>query len=150
MNQMRVKQLTMPKPSEFVPSKTVRGLERTNFKNYIDDKHAAMVMFYDPDCHHCHQSKPHFMKVAKTLSDRHRGFGTVDCSAEPELCKTEGVEAFPTFKLYVGGKYINTFSQPAHAPNMIKFVENAPKPMENPKPWPINPPDRSLYEDYKD
>jgi len=92
-----------------------------------------MVMFYDPECHHCHQSKPHFMKVAKVLNARQRGFGSVDCSEEPALCEMEGVKQFPTFKLYVGGKFINSYNAPANAQDMITFVQNAPPAVEQPE-----------------
>lgn len=122
------------KPSDFVPTRHVKELERGNFSKFLNNKQAALVMFYDPDCAMCHQSKPHFMKTAKTLSlnqekDNDKGFASVDCTQEPGLCEMEQVENFPTFKLYVGGRFVNNYKSTPNADQMITFVEKAPEPV---------------------
>ncbi|XP_005094049.1 protein disulfide-isomerase A5 [Aplysia californica] len=119
-----------PRPSAFVPSRSVQGLVQANFSQYLNDKQAALVMFYDPDCQYCNQAKPHFMKVAKTLQNKQRGFGSVDCTQEKGLCELEKVTGYPTFKLYVGGKFLSRFAETPNAQTMIRFVENAPVAVE--------------------
>lgn len=43
-----------------------------------------------------------------------------------ELCEMENVKSFPTFKLYVGGRFLTKYNQSPNFINMRNFVENAP------------------------
>lgn len=43
-----------------------------------------------------------------------------------ELCAVEHIQDYPTFKLFVGGKFLTRYNQSPNFINMRNFVENAP------------------------
>ena len=44
-----------------------------------------------------------------------------------ETCNTENVEGFPTFKLYVGDKYLAEYEGERTEKDLIKFITNSPE-----------------------
>ena len=44
-----------------------------------------------------------------------------------ETCNTENVEGFPTFKLYVGDKYLAEYEGERTEEDLIKFITNSPE-----------------------
>ncbi|GFO20237.1 protein disulfide-isomerase [Plakobranchus ocellatus] len=114
----------------FLQSRAIKQLGMKNFNRFIGERDAAMVFFYQPDCLYCNAAKPHFLKAAKMArmnGAKGRGYGIVDCSKEIDLCMGQLVQKYPTFKLYVGGKFLSTFDEPPHFEAIRQFVENAPE-----------------------
>ena len=70
--------------------KSYIGIWNSSFVSFVDvtgEKDAAMVLFYQPDCHICSAVKPHFLKAAKginpkTPGGRGKAFAIVDCNKE--------------------------------------------------------------------
>jgi hypothetical protein len=44
-----------------------------------------------------------------------------------ETCNNENVEGFPTFKLYVGDKYLSEYEGGRTEKDLIKFITNSPE-----------------------
>ena len=44
-----------------------------------------------------------------------------------ETCNTENVEGFPTFKLYVGDKYLAEYEGGRTEKDLIQFITNSPE-----------------------
>ncbi|CAG5127204.1 unnamed protein product [Candidula unifasciata] len=111
----------------FLDSRSIKPLSSANFSQILGKKDSvALVMFYDPECIYCQSAKPHFLKAAKTAEAKNRVFATVDCSQEEQLCALEHVKDYPTFKLFVGGKFLARYNQTPNFTTMRNFVENAP------------------------
>ncbi|CAG5134235.1 unnamed protein product, partial [Candidula unifasciata] len=111
----------------FLQSRSVKPLAKHNFTQILSNKDTAtLVMFYDPDCIYCQSAKPHFLKAAKTTAGKNRLYAAVDCSKEPQLCELENIRSFPTFKLFVGGRFLARYNQSPNFINMRNFLENAP------------------------
>ncbi|BFZ22764.1 hypothetical protein BsWGS_25803 [Bradybaena similaris] len=111
----------------FLQSRSIKALSSANFSQVLSKKDSVvLVMFYNPDCVYCQSAKPHFLKAAKTTQAKNRVFAAVDCSQEEQLCAVEHIQDFPTFKLFVGGKFLTRYNQSPNFINMRNFVENAP------------------------
>ncbi|KAK3757901.1 hypothetical protein RRG08_058817 [Elysia crispata] len=116
----------------FLQSRSVKQLGEKNFNKFLGEKDAAMVLFYQPDCHICSAVKPHFLKAAKginpkTPGGRGKAFAIVDCNKESELCASEQIWKYPTFKLYIGGKFLASYDETPHYESLRQFVANAPE-----------------------
>ncbi|GFS06922.1 protein disulfide-isomerase A5 [Elysia marginata] len=116
----------------FLQSRSIKQLGEKNFHKFLGEKDTAMVLFYQPDCLHCQSAKPHFLKAAKTtnpksLGGKGKAFGIVDCSKEIDLCMAEQVNKYPSFKLYIGGKFLASYDETPHFNSLREFVANAPE-----------------------
>ncbi|BFZ25551.1 hypothetical protein BsWGS_28590 [Bradybaena similaris] len=122
------KKKSTTRPDPFVGSKTVIGLTSHNFSDFVPEKDIALVMFYDPTDAMCEWSKKHFLKAAKTTIRENHGYAAVDCTQQEDLCESEGIKTYPSFKLYSRGKVFTTYDKPKEFiyHTMKKFVENAP------------------------
>jgi thioredoxin-like negative regulator of GroEL len=61
-----------------------------------------MIKFFQPWCGHCTRMKPDWDRLAV---EAHPSvfIADVNCSDEVELCKDEGIEGYPTIKVYKDG-----------------------------------------------
>lgn len=66
-------------------------------------KEVWMVDFYAPWCGPCNQLMPTWNKVGKVLQKK-ANVGKVDCTTEHEVCNREGVQSYPTIRLYPAGQ----------------------------------------------
>ncbi|WAR04249.1 PDIA5-like protein [Mya arenaria] len=110
----------------------VKHLTGTDFSDFTAAKQAVLVMFYAPWCGHCKKSKPAYQAAADKLADDSKAFAAVDCTGteNKELCEKEGVQGFPTIKLYVKGKFLTEYNGDRTEEEFYKFVLNAPAPKE--------------------
>ncbi|KAH9494457.1 Protein disulfide-isomerase A5 [Bulinus truncatus] len=111
---------------KFIGSSKITGLLSSNFRDFLGERNIALVMFYDPSCSRCQQMKPHFLKASQVTNREGQAFAAVDCTADPELCREELVNALPSFKLYSKGRPVNVFGGRIDYRTLKKYVENAP------------------------
>ncbi|RUS81747.1 hypothetical protein EGW08_010501 [Elysia chlorotica] len=104
----------------------VSGLVACNFYHFLNEKHAALVMFYDPEDPTCSRLKPHMIRQAKLDKDPEHGYAAVNCLEEPELCQREGMVNLPAFKLYTRGKEVNKFGDSFDYKMMEKMIQRCP------------------------
>jgi len=81
-------------------SKYLVPLTADNFdEKVVDNPQPAIVEFYAPWCGHCKNLAPHYAKAADKLKGMVT-FGVVDCTEEQELCQENGIQGYPTLKVF--------------------------------------------------
>uniref|UniRef100_A0A9J2PHY4 DnaJ homolog subfamily C member 10 n=1 Tax=Ascaris lumbricoides TaxID=6252 RepID=A0A9J2PHY4_ASCLU len=88
--------------SEFLPSKVIR-MGSEFYARVLDDEQPWLVDFFAPWCGHCIQFAPVFEHIAEVLDGRVK-LAKVDCDQWPAICQSAGIHAYPTVRLYKGGK----------------------------------------------
>jgi len=80
------------------PVKSIKGSE---FNSVVlkNTKQVHFVEFYAPWCGHCKNLIPHYTKAASSLAGMVQ-FVAIDCDDDKEFCATQGIQGFPTLKVF--------------------------------------------------
>ncbi|KAF3922053.1 hypothetical protein ABW20_dc0107486 [Dactylellina cionopaga] len=81
----------------------VVDLKTDNFDTFIKDNNLVLAEFFAPWCGHCKALAPEYEKAATELKDKGIKLIKVDCTEETDLCQKQGVEGYPTIKVFRGG-----------------------------------------------
>ncbi|EGN91741.1 hypothetical protein SERLA73DRAFT_192065 [Serpula lacrymans var. lacrymans S7.3] len=87
------------------PSNTqVKMLDPKGFRKAMKENRTSVVAFVAPWCGHCQRMAPEYSKAAKSLHPLVPLYA-VDCDVESNkrLCADQGVQGFPTVKLFPRG-----------------------------------------------
>ena len=82
----------------------------------------VLVAFCASDCGYCRRILP----ALKRLAERKRGklgVGVLDLYMEPDLFRSEQIEALPTLVLYRGGKVLGSIVGPDSGDVIREFLE---------------------------
>ncbi|KAH9818885.1 thioredoxin-like protein [Melampsora americana] len=79
----------------------VIDLKAESFKSTIDTEPLILVEF--STCGHCKALAPHYAEAAIALKPKGIKLAKVDCTAETTLCADQGVQGYPTLKLFNKG-----------------------------------------------
>lgn len=83
----------------------VKELSPSDFiGNNLIDKTPTFIMFYAPWCGHCQHLKPVWEQLGKTV-----GFCSI-AKIDADKYKINGINGFPTLKMYKGGKEVDTYN----------------------------------------
>ena len=97
----------------------------TDMNTVVKDSSVWIVEFFAPWCGHCVQAKPEFEKAATALKGIAK-VGAVDMTQHQHLGAPYGVQGFPTFKIFSGGKP-QDYNGARTASGMVDAVLNAVK-----------------------
>jgi len=88
----------------FYKSSPVKMLDAKSFKKAMRENQTSVVAFVAPWCGHCKNLVPEYEKAAKSFNSLVPLYA-VDCDAEANkpLCGQQGVQGFPTVKLFPRG-----------------------------------------------
>ena len=115
----RQQQRGRPQENLYGSSSPVSSLGQGKFPGH-DARHIWLVEFYAPWCGHCRKAVPAVESAAKKLKGIAK-VGGVNCEKEDGLCRSHGVQAFPTFKLVAGGRPIE-YDGPKATDDLVHFV----------------------------
>ncbi|KAJ7095431.1 disulfide isomerase [Mycena belliarum] len=98
----------------------VIDLTATTFPS-IDAEPLILVEFFAPWCGHCKALAPHYEEAATALKDKNIKLAKVDCVDQADLCQANGIQGYPTLKVYRNGTPAE-YSGPRKADGIIQYM----------------------------
>ena len=88
-------------PKFFTPDDNLNSiiiLSDGNYTSYFESEEEIYLFFYLPECQHCHNFKPEFIKTADYANKKKLGvkFCFIDATLNPKMKEEYNVENFPT------------------------------------------------------
>ena len=77
---------------------------------------------FAPWCGHCKALAPEYEAAATTLKERDIALAKIDCTEHEELCQEQGVEGYPTLKIFRGLEQVSPYSGPRKADAIVSFM----------------------------
>jgi len=81
----------------------VLDLTAKNFAASVGDEKLMLVEFFAPWCGHCKALAPEYEIAATELKEHNIPIAKVDCTVETDLCQEQGVQGYPTLKVFRDG-----------------------------------------------
>jgi len=101
-------------------------LTDADFKTTVAQSDVILVEFYASWCGHCKHFAPEYERAAGLLKGR-VPVARIDGAENPAASEAEGIEGFPTVKLFVHGRSI-PYNGPRTAEDLVRFVEKGMEP----------------------
>jgi protein disulfide-isomerase A1 len=70
---------------------------------------------------HCKALAPEYEEAATTLKEKNIRLAKVDCTEEADLCKSFGVEGYPTLKVFRGAENVTPYAGARKAPAYVPY-----------------------------
>lgn len=80
----------------------VVSLTKDNFDDFIKSHDLVLAEFFAPWCGHCKALAPKYEEAATELKEKNIPLVKVDCTEEEDVCRGQGVEGYPTLKVFRG------------------------------------------------
>uniref|UniRef100_A0A914C2D7 DnaJ homolog subfamily C member 10 n=1 Tax=Acrobeloides nanus TaxID=290746 RepID=A0A914C2D7_9BILA len=95
---------------EFINDILNPSVEELNFETFTnqvinrEEGRVWVVDFFAPWCGPCQQLAPEYRKMARAMRETNDkvSFGSVDCDAHRNLCVQQGINTYPTIRLFSG------------------------------------------------
>ncbi|GAA6015474.1 hypothetical protein JCM10207_008607 [Rhodosporidiobolus poonsookiae] len=78
-------------------------LTQSTHKDFIEGSPLSLVEYFAPWCGHCKALAPHYEEAATILKKENIPIAKVDCTVETEVCSGQGVNGYPTLKVFRNG-----------------------------------------------
>ncbi|KAI0638183.1 protein disulfide isomerase [Trametes polyzona] len=99
----------------------VLDLTHDNFDAVVNPESLILVEFFAPWCGHCKALAPHYEEAATALKEKNIKLAKVNCVDEAEFCQTNGIQGYPTLRVYRNGEYTD-YSGPRKADGIISYM----------------------------
>ncbi|KAG1812870.1 thioredoxin-like protein [Suillus subaureus] len=116
----------------FPPDTKVKMLDPKGFRRAMRSNRTSVVAFVAPWCGHCQRMAPEYSKAAENMSPL-IPFYAVDCDAElnKRLCGEQGVQGFPTLKVFPRGSLAQPEPYDSNERTSGKFIRWASRSVPN-------------------
>lgn len=109
---------------------TVIRLNSNNFYKIVGKKKTKtlwVIDYFAPWCGPCQQLAPEWINVAKALKKLPNiKIASIDCEANSDICRSEGVKSYPNIRLYPIGSEgldkVTIYNGPRDSTSMIKWI----------------------------
>lgn len=99
----------------------VIDLTPANFDSVVNPEPLILVEFFAPWCGHCKALAPHYEEAATTLKEKGIKIAKVNCVDEADLCQANGIQGYPTLKVYRNGEP-SDYPGPRKADGIISYM----------------------------
>ncbi|GBE79475.1 Protein disulfide-isomerase [Sparassis crispa] len=99
----------------------VIDLTPANFESVVNPEPLVLVEFFAPWCGHCKALAPHYEEAATALKSKGIKLAKVNCVDEADLCQANGIQGYPTLRVYRNGEY-SDYPGPRKADGIISYM----------------------------
>eukprot|EP00029_Vermamoeba_vermiformis_P011714 TRINITY_DN6520_c0_g1_i1.p1 TRINITY_DN6520_c0_g1~~TRINITY_DN6520_c0_g1_i1.p1 ORF type:complete len:436 (-),score=121.85 TRINITY_DN6520_c0_g1_i1:46-1353(-) len=89
-----------------------------------------LLEFYAPWCGHCKKLAPNYELAAHQVRSLELPFrfGAINCDVETDICRTYGVQGFPTMKYFRSGQYVGDYSEGREVQDLVNYAKRVAGP----------------------
>ncbi|KZT12454.1 protein disulfide isomerase [Laetiporus sulphureus 93-53] len=99
----------------------VINLTSENFDSIVNPDPLILVEFFAPWCGHCKALAPHYEEAAAALKENGIKLAKVDCVDQADLCQANGIQGYPTMRVYRHGDY-SDYTGPRKTDGIISYM----------------------------
>jgi protein disulfide-isomerase A1 len=100
----------------------VTVLQKDTFESFVGDHPLVLAEFYAPWCGHCKALAPEYESAATLLKEKNIQLAKIDCTVEAELCEKQGVQGYPTLKVFRGPDSSTPYSGQRKADSIVSYM----------------------------
>ncbi|KKK20934.1 hypothetical protein P175DRAFT_0524424 [Aspergillus ochraceoroseus IBT 24754] len=103
-------------------SSDVVSLTKDTFTKFMQEHDLVLAEFFAPWCGHCKALAPKYEEAATELKEKNIPLVKVDCTEEEELCKGQGVEGYPTLKVFRGPETVKPYAGARQKEAIVSYM----------------------------
>ncbi|KAF2481787.1 thioredoxin-like protein [Neohortaea acidophila] len=100
----------------------VHDLTKDTFDPFLKDHPLVLAEFFAPWCGHCKALAPEYEEAATTLKEKAIPLAKIDCTEQQDLCQQQGIDGYPTLRVFRGAENSAPYSGARKAPAIISYM----------------------------
>ncbi|KAI9902952.1 hypothetical protein N3K66_002304 [Trichothecium roseum] len=100
----------------------VTQLTQSTFDEFVKGNGLVLAEFFAPWCGHCKALAPEYEEAATSLKEKDIKLAKIDCTEEADLCKSYGVEGYPTLKVFRGLDTVSPYTGQRKAAAITSYM----------------------------